>query len=563
MKKEPKTILSKQHLWLAISLLAITFFIGLAYFTGQIPDFFLGEEYDKIRFPALNNHLDSWTGYFQEKGRPVEGIYWTYMYEVFGYDPKVFHLFSLLIHFTATLLVALAIIRVLRKDNDLDRKFGFLLILLFFNAYSLNLVFKLSLDAPIIALVTLFGSVVALQSYAKSQLKTPAWLFISIALFMATIFNYEVAAFLFPVGLLLSWPLINPETKKRNKWLSLLFISGGIASCLLVLLPYQIYIHLQETTGQNIANPALSVMSKSAIKIILQAPSHVFGYLIGIGSGLYPTSSWQLNSLRLLIALPIGGALFLLINRLLKRQQFSLKEVLRVFDNPKAAVCISAAWIFVFASLPYALIGYGSDAIRTYSASIFGILLLCAFTFYLIENRIIKTIGMLIMVGSIIIGLDQYLLMAEKVGQQREFYYQYFLDFTEIIPGVKERTNLIFVNHTVGSLSGCPGMFMMLYQTKEINCGFLSNHDNEYLAERYEGSINAHYGGWSRYENDILIGLDIEGKPVIIQSINSESDLLIIWHDKTPITTDYRKITEEKKYLTSDMYQYLTTHWEN
>lgn len=248
---------------------------------------------------------------------------------------------------------------------------------------------------------------------------------------------------------------------------------------------------------------------------------------------------------------------------LLKRQRFSLTGLLRDFDNPKVAVCISGVWIFVFGSLPYALIGYESEAIRTYSASIFGILLLCAFTVYLNDNRIIKAIGTLIMIGSIITGLDQYLLMAEKVGEQREFYYQYFLDFTEIIPGVKERTNLIFVNHTVGSLSGCPGMFMMLYQTKEINCGFLSNQDSEYLAERYGGSINAHYGGWSRYENDILIGLDIQGKPIIIQSINSESDLLIIWHDKTPITTDYRRITEEKKYLTSDMYQYLITHWEN
>ncbi|MEX2144381.1 MAG: hypothetical protein WD740_07275 [Anaerolineales bacterium] len=543
--------------WFILAIIAVVAFILFAYLFGLIPDFFAGEEYDKIRYPAIYNHIDSWTTYFNEKGRPIEGIYWTYMYEVLSYQPKIFHLFSLLIHFFAVLLTALAFTRVLKKGSYWTWEFGFVFLIFFFNPFSLHSVFRISLDAPGIALITFMGSVLCFQNYAMSQLRGFKWLLASIFLFFLTIFNYEVAAFLFPVALLLSWPFINSETKVKSKRIAIALITGGTLSCFAVLIPFQVYSQLQQTSGLSIANPAMSMQGKPLLPLIQPTALMIFSYLRNIGNGLFAPSSWQLIILRSLIVIPFFSGLIIVL-RAIGKNKTPLLWIKHKFQDPRAMTFLGSIWIIIFGSLPFALIGYRPESIRAYSATIFGILAMGALvTLFQKRYKIIKVVGTFILVGSIFVGLSQYFTQAKVLQTRREFYYQYFINFANTIPGLKERTTLVFADHTVGSLSGCPGMFQVLYQTEEIWCGFLSKLDSLLLAERFSDSINFHYGGWSRYGNEVLIALEENYTPVILNQVTQRDGYLINWFDNSPISTDFRRITDHEAATNSPMYKYL------
>lgn len=540
--------------WFGISLGAILLCIAISYQNNLIPDFFVGEEYDKIRYPALNNHLASWVSYFLDKGRPIEGIYWTYLYKIVGFQPKIFHLASIVLHLIATLLATIVFCRTLSKTGVLTNnwRLSILIVVLFFNAYSVNLFFKISLDAPIIAVATFFASTFAFQSFARSDFTSYGWLLVTILMFLFTIFNYEVAVFLFPATLLLSWPLLS-ETR-RTKRLAYIFILAGFTSCLVVLIPYKIYALIETSRGIGIANPAMSAGSQSISSLISQVPQRYVSYLTEFGEGLYAQGSWQRISLYGLVVLFLLGT-FLLFRAL------PLKGTARrFFEDPKYASLLAALWITTFSLLPYALIGYFANSIRAFSAAIFGILIFVSVTVLFEKRRLFRSAGLLLLLLSVAIGINQFFLRSRDLMQLREHYFSYFIDFAKLVPGILPGTNLVLIEHNPGSLSGCPGMFMLLYNVKDITCGVIGT-EPVFMAERFESVIHAHYGGWLRGDNEVLVGRRSSGEFYLIDSIESSSHLLVTWHVTDPIKTDYTRIVRDRSAPNSEMYFYLIDTW--
>jgi hypothetical protein len=224
--------------------------------------------------------------------------------------------------------------------------------------------------------------------------------------------------------------------------------------------------------------------------------------------------------------------------------------------NIRPVIILSAAWIFLVGFGTYSIIGYSAPNVRIYFGGIFGLLLLPTFLFGQKKKVWVRGIYVLLMASSISWGLVNYFVHISMDREEMRSELIYFDSVTHIISGIKERSNILLINHSM-SKTGCGPAFMILYQTKNLTCGFLSNVEDEFLAERFTGLVNAHQGGWLRNENTILIALDENNEPYILDEITPDGDLLIEWYVPDPIRTDYKRLEDNYEYLQSPMYLYI------
>jgi hypothetical protein len=539
--------------------LVLLIFIAWAYLGHQIPDFFYGEEYDKISYPALYEHTDSWINYFFAKGRPVEGIYWTYLYEFVGFQPIVFRVLSLLLHALESFLAAWSVTRALKKSEAFSPYVGGLLVLAaFFNPYTLGLVQKISFDAPTIALVTYFSSTLCLQNWFRSGLKAIGWLIGSILLFVLTIFNYEIAAFLFPASLLLSLPFLKlPSPDSSGKALLWSSITGFV-SLAFVLLPLRIYGLIAKLTEVPVAHPGLVDSQSNLLGTILQAPIRVAEYFIRFGEGIRFALPIAQITVSLSVITLILAMFFLLI-----RKPFLIGSKGDMRFDPITCAGFAGIWIAIGGLAPYALAGYETTS-RVFLASIFGIGILAVTFLCFAIKPLWKLVTITLLVGLMALSVNTFISTNEDLSRFRWTYVDYFIDLTRVVGGLKENTYLILLDQS-RNISGCGSSFQVLYKTKNIYCAFFHPDSagevrQGEIAERWEDAINAHDGGWIRNENIVILALDENRNLYLVPEITPADDYLIIWHDLTPIRTDYRRIEDNQEYLESEMYHYLILH---
>lgn len=547
----------KWKVYLTITFVLIIIFIILAYKFGIIQDMFGGEEYDKVHYPELYNHWDSWTSYFKDKGRPLEGFYWTYLYKIIGYSPREFHTASLSLHALASLLATIAFSRTWLRFNKSVAPWipSLILLTVFFNGYSLILATKISFDAPSIAFITLYATAISMQNWAKGNFIKIRWLAISLLLIFLTIFNYEVAVFLLPITFVLSWPLNSLDNESRRK-IAKVFFLAAISSIFLIFIPYFTYKTMSNVTGLSMAHPGMNSSSFLSIDSLLQFPKNYFMYFLLFGADLLEDMVASQVILFLSLASSLVYALRYSIIKFVGIRKIPDRDWSLVLMNGKYSIVLASLWIILVGFGTYALIGYEPPNTRIYLGGMFGLSILLVFQFANSKKLSYKLASALLIGAYITVGVYTFFSFTSQIRTRNITDVKYFLGITEVLPGIRENSNLLLVEHKL-STSGCAPAFMILFQTKDLRCGFLSSEYERYIAEKYESEINAHEGGWFRNENNILIGIDEFGNPFLIESITPESDLLIIWHEQTPITTDEKRIENNYEFESSPMYIHL------
>jgi hypothetical protein len=447
-----------------------------------------------------------------------------------GYNPLLIHALSFVLLLAAVGLAAKCFLNVWPvKERPLLLPYLFAL-LLFFNWISHPLAYKVSLDNGRLSLIFFFCAGLALQRWAaRQELK---WLLLSLGTFLLSIFSYENTVLLFPALLLLAWPLVDlPRAKRRGtaiRFVWLAALSAGLAA-----LPYLLYKLISRLRG-GLAHPALVAGSPlDFIQNILRDSSE---FILQIGN----SGQFAAFSPGGLLTAAVG--LTLILSILAVARLVSRRRQPTAGDTPRFVFAFAAAgWIFLFGLLPYVAIGYEPFG-RSYSSAVFGLFPLLLLAFHYWKQPALRAL----LAGSMLVfmafGFFESASRVTQILSTEVADNQLYRGLKQVVPGVKADTLFIFIDRPLSN-SGCGPSLEMLYDQVDLTCAFFSSTNNEYRAIRHEVIIEANRGGFLRHENWILIAVDAQGDPYVVEQLQpGDFDLIITWEDDAPIRTDFSRI---------------------
>jgi len=190
----------KSYLWFAAVGLAL-YCVVLTVITGDIG--FDGDDWSVLSVPYWNSFPDSLVLYASKFLRPVEGLYWISLFELFGFNKVVFHLCSLLL-----LAGSAALMGVSLDWAFPDRRVcvSIAVLLAFFLPPVSCLTYVMFTDNSRLSMLLFWASVLAFQRWAR---QSSPWcgLTLPMGLYVGSFLTYEASSFLIFVVPLLVWPV--------------------------------------------------------------------------------------------------------------------------------------------------------------------------------------------------------------------------------------------------------------------------------------------------------------------------------------------------------------------
>lgn len=190
----------KSYLWFAAVGLAL-YCVALTVLTGDIG--FNGDDWWVLACPYWHSLPDSLVLYARTFLRPLEGLYWIGLFELFGFNKVAFHLCSLLLLAGCAVLMGVALDRAFP-----DRRACVCLavLLAFFLPTVSCLTYVTFTDNSRLTMLVFWGSVIAFQRWAR---KSSSWsgLTLPVALYVGSFLTYEASSFLIFAVPLLVWPV--------------------------------------------------------------------------------------------------------------------------------------------------------------------------------------------------------------------------------------------------------------------------------------------------------------------------------------------------------------------
>jgi len=213
--------------------------------TGDVG--FDGDDWWVLAWPYWHDFPGSMFGYAQEFLRPVEGIYWICMFELFGFNRIALHFASLLLLASSCLLMGKCLTKAFHERPVLA---VLSTIFAFFLPMVACLTYLIFTDNSRISLLLFWASVLVFQLWAE---RSASWfrLVIAVCLYLLSFLTYEASSFLIFVVPLLVWPI-----HKRNQTFSdgkfLMILAIGIFSAFTGALLLR-YVFLNGGVVENVA----------------------------------------------------------------------------------------------------------------------------------------------------------------------------------------------------------------------------------------------------------------------------------------------------------------------
>jgi len=229
-------------------LMASGMFVYCAILTALTGDVgFDGDDWWVLAWPYWHDFPGSMFGYAQEFLRPVEGIYWICMFELFGFNRIALHFASLLLLASSCLLMGKCLTKAFHERPVLA---VLSTIFAFFLPMVACLTYLIFTDNSRISLLLFWASVLVFQLWAE---RSASWfrLVIAVCLYLLSFLTYEASSFLIFVVPLLVWPI-----HKRNQTFSdgkfLMILAIGIFSAFTGALLLR-YVFLNGGVVENVA----------------------------------------------------------------------------------------------------------------------------------------------------------------------------------------------------------------------------------------------------------------------------------------------------------------------
>jgi hypothetical protein len=545
------------ELWITASGLII-YSIILTLMTGNTG--FEGDDWWVFSVPYWHSFPESIWIYASEFLRPVEGIYWIGMFEIFGFNRTAFHFFSLLLLSAGSILMGLS----LSKTFPGNRAFIILCVLFsFFLPMVCSLTYVVFTDNSRLCSVFFWVSVLLYQRWVS---KGCAWtgLFLPSILYVISFLTYESCSLLiFTVPLLLI-PIHNRMEYRLPDFSFLARLATGI----LIAFSTAIVLRFTLLNGGAVAHNHLFPPVTLILSYLGLLPFYLAAPFSPPQNDLW---SWSIG-----IMLAVFAAAFIYL-----RNQTNE----RALQNNSKYIIFLGLCIFLLGMLPYQLAGYGSvipdisetfltkagvidgstkwfsfDAMsRIYSSASFGIAIIIAAVLTLWRSPWQRKLSA--SVAALILGC----MIAFHVGlrvdwkEAAQIRNDIVKSLITQVPNVIPNTNLIFLdlecNHKRAAVFrgwiGLRSLISMLYHQHTVNAWYLYPYSWSPPNSRYPQSVVSPAGFWSRgmqapARESSLIILKRYGRDLVPLNKISESDgqapTGISWVERSSIHTNTDRI---------------------
>ena len=330
----------KSYLWFAAVGLAL-YCVVLTVVTGDIG--FDGDDWWVLAIPYWNSFPDSLVLYARKFLRPLEGLYWISLFELFGFSKVVFHLCSLLLLAGSAALMGVC----------LDRAFpgrrvcvSIAVLLAFFLPPVSCLTYVMFTDNSRLSMLLFWTSVLAFQRWAQ---QSSPWhgLALPMGLYVGSFITYETSGFLIFAVPLLVWPVHRGCSDRPSDRAFLIKLCIGILAAFAAAVALRFVFLNGGAVGHSYLLPPFELLWSylALLPFYLLAP---FTSLSG--------DRWALLA-GFLVVLGTGG-LFLFSSRGRSAAQVAAES--RFEPGSQWYLIVLGGAIVVLGMLPYQLAGYGS-----------------------------------------------------------------------------------------------------------------------------------------------------------------------------------------------------------
>jgi hypothetical protein len=186
--------------WCAAAGLAV-YSVLLVYWAGDFG--FDGDDWWVLSWPYWRPFPESFLSYAKEFLRPVEGLYWVTLFELFGFNRLAFHLSSLFLLTGSCALMGVCLSKAFPGRRGLA---GLAVLLAFFLPTVSCLTYMVFTDNSRLSLLLYWASVLAFQVWAERE-RSWAGLILPVILYLMSFLTYEAPSFLIFVVPFLVWPI--------------------------------------------------------------------------------------------------------------------------------------------------------------------------------------------------------------------------------------------------------------------------------------------------------------------------------------------------------------------
>jgi hypothetical protein len=523
--------------WLIIAGVGLLLIVVIA-LSGLIQNYLDGEEFLIFSFADRLPHDQAWQSFFHRFGRPIEALYWTYEYELIGFNPLLAHIFSFIQLLTLSILAAACFVNCWPQNKRSPSLPYLLAFSLFLSWVSLSSILRLSYDNGRLSLVFFFLAGLALQKWAASQ--RTSWLALSLISFLVSVFTYENAAFLFPALVLLSMPLLPAGQRDSKPFKTYLFLSLGVLSGLLLLIPRLFYTYV----ASPIATPALDFgLGDLFTRLAETAPSVYLGF-----GQFFSFQSPLVNltiGLALLLTLALSAWVLLSLSGVKRRASTDRKRGVHII--------LASLWFLVFGPLPYILLGYGVFG-RVYSSAVFGVFPLILLAHQFAPKAWLRSLAPIILAFFAITGLLTLWSESRYFAQWEAPLNIFYRGLKDAVPHVRPNTTIIIVNGPIGN-QGCGPSLEMLYGQEDLDCLVIASSAEQ-------GSIRRHgefqSNGLTLLEGNWIIVSVVDNVPTVIDELRpGDYDLMISWETNEPMRTSSGRILTDNIPPATQFYMHL------
>lgn len=477
-------------LWMTGAGLFVYCFV-LTAITGDIG--FEGDDWWILSWPYWNEFPKSVWIYARESLRPLEGVYWIGLFELFGFNKIAFHLFSLLLLAGGSLLMGFALLKAFPHRKN----FAALAVLIAFFLPTIScLTYVLATDNSRLSMLLFWSSVLLFQKWAEGS---PSWsrLLPPIAVYVSAFLTYEAPTFLILALPLMVFPVHARSASglpNRNFILKL-----GAAICMALIVAVGI---------------RFTILSGGAVghRHLLPPPDLIWSYLALLPYYLAaPFSSLPVSVTEIVLAAAVMGIALIAIYS--GRASSSAPRPSHSWVEGNGYIALVGIAILLLGMLPYQLAGYGSvvprleDTVlakwgfiphgntawfnfnwssRIYSAASFGVAILVALLATLPRSRMFRLVAGSAAVVFIGFAVFFHVGLRKDWKEASQIRNDLVKSLISQVPEVKPGTNLLFLNlessHKRAAVfrgwGGLRELVRMLYGERAVNAWFLypSNH---------------------------------------------------------------------------------------
>jgi hypothetical protein len=521
----------------------------ITYLTGNIG--FEGDDWWIFSWPYWNSFPMSLWLYSKELLRPLEGVYWISLFELFGFNKIVFHFLSICLLAGASLLMGACLYNMYPERKAFVTASIFWA---FFLPTVSCLTFVVTTDNSRLSLLIFWASVLSFQRWVKKDL---SWmgLILPVLLYVAAFFTYEAASFLIFTMPLFVIPLYGHRSQDALRANFLVKMACGTLSAFSIAL----LIRFLVLKGGAVSHSDLLPSFELIASYFALLPWYLFG--------VFDFSYMDWTSIALGLAVCIFLCVFLLYLEK-KRLEFP-EDSVQPYYKKKFYIILMSVMIILLGVAPYLFAGYGSVApkiadtvwakygfipsgytawynynwsSRIYSSASFGMAILLAFfmTHYKdYKKRVSATIAGVVFLGFAVAFHVGLVTDWKEAAQIRNSLCKSLISQ---VPDVEPKTNFLFVDlesyHKRAAIfrgwNGLRELMKMLYYSRDLGAYYVYKRSLIAPNELHQQAVYYPKGFVSRgvkidkpLSPDSLVVLDRTGSDLVLLDSLSRDDGLV------------------------------------